>query len=103
MCFFFFLFVHIVQLDGTVLNAPSFLANMPYDKPWKTSKLTKQDMSSIFELQRARPVADWSQFSYQQSLAEAHKACTAACASDDVEVVANAYFMGSTDVFSTSK
>jgi hypothetical protein len=33
-------------------------------------------------------------------LKQAAKACAAACASDDIDIVANAYFMASSDIFS---
>ena len=82
------------------LTPPTFLARLAKGLPWSSNDNDKQRGASAFDLQRSRPVEDWSEYSYQQSLVEARDACEAACASDDVDVVANAYFMSSTDVFS---
>lgn len=60
--------------------------------PW-LSQTHGDVVGSKFEMDRARPQQDWATVSSQQNLAEAAEACAAACNSDDVDVVANAYFM----------
>ena len=81
------------------LNNPTFLGSRPKVYPW-LSQTHGDVVGSKFEMDRARPQQDWATVSSQQNLAEAAEACAAACNSDDVDVVANAYFMSSSDIFS---
>ena len=82
---------------------PQWLSFLPNQVPWRKyvqSTMPTEDTSSNWVKNRAQPHRNWEEVAYQQNLKQAAKACAAACASDDIDIVANAYFMASSDIFS---
>ena len=81
---------------------PQWLSFLPNQVPWRRSDqntMPTEDGSNWVK-NRAQPQRTSTGSWYQQNLKQAAKACAAACASDDIDIVANAYFMASSDLFS---
>ena len=73
-------------------------------RPWQIPERFKSTNPTYIQ-SRGIPTMDWTTEwnAKPTNLEDAAAACAAACASDDVDVVANAYFMASTDMFSKKK
>ena len=83
--------------------SPLFLTEWGKGTPWSFATIFDNvDLGSTWIQNRGRLNMDWEAdwHAAPQSMVQAAAACSAACSSDDVDVVANAYFQASSDIFS---